>query len=316
VADLSPLIPLFAEGRTLIVLHAGDNDLVHLKRRFRLTFGAVFDTSLAARFLGFRNLGLEVLIRDHLGVELPPSRQKDDWSARPLTEAQEVYAAADVLHLFALKDRLRDELLRVDRLAWVEEECAALAAEPVAERLVDPDAYARLKGARELPAGGLAILRELYAARERLALAADRPPFKILSDATLVAIAAGALGDAETLAAIPGCTPRVVGRWGEAILSAIARGRSAPDPGPAAPLHAPRPSLPGVVRRRIEALRLWRTEAAPRLGLDPGVLLPNRLIHRVAEAGAPDLAALGRVEGVRRWRVEVIGAELVRAVVG
>ena len=308
--------PLFAAGRTEIVLHAGDNDLVHLKRRFGFTFGAIFDTSMAARFLGLRSLGLDVLIRDRLGIELPPSRQKDDWSVRPLSEPQRLYAAADVLHLIALKEHLRDELGRIGRLAWVKEECAALAAEPVSDRPVDPDAYARLKGARELPAGGLAILRELHATRVELAVGADRPPFKILSDATLVALAASAPADHEALRPIPGCTPRVIGRWGDAIVAAIARGRAAPDPEPPTSAREPRPSLSGAARRRIEALRRWRSEAAPRLGLDPGVLLPNRLIHRVAEAAPRDVAALASVDGVRRWRVESLGAELVRVVVG
>ena len=136
--DLSPLAPLFARARPLLVLHAGDNDLAHLKRLYRFTFGTVFDTSLAARFLGVRGLGLDVLIRDYLGVELPPSRQKDDWSARPLSPSQEHYAAADVHHLFALKDRLREELTRMGRLQWVEEECAGLAADPPVDRVVDP----------------------------------------------------------------------------------------------------------------------------------------------------------------------------------
>jgi ribonuclease D len=313
--DLSPLAPLLAGTRPRLLLHAGDNDLAHLKRRYRFTFGALFDTSIAARFLGARSLGLDVLIRDHLGLELPPSRQKDDWSARPLSPSQEHYAAADVQHLFALTDRLRDELTRVGRLAWVEEECAALAAEPPVEREVDPDAYLRLKGTRELSAEGPAILRELYELREQLALAADRPPFKILSEATLVALAKAAPSDAAALAGVVGCTPRVIGRWGGAILEAIARGRGAPPITPATSRpHGP--SLSGAARRRIDSLRRWRSEAAPRFGLDPGVLLPNRLIRAIAEVGPHDPAALARVDGVRRWRVEILGAELVQAVVG
>jgi ribonuclease D len=67
------------------------------------------------------------------------------------------------------------------------------------------------------------------------------------------------------------------------------------------------------VRRRIEALRLWRTEASPRAGLEPGLLLPNRLIGAIAHAGPRDRAALARVEGVRRWRVEGFGAEILAA---
>jgi ribonuclease D len=316
VVDLSPLAPLFAADRPRLILHAGDNDLLHLKRRYGFTFGAVFDTSLAARFLGGTSLGLEVLVRDHLGLELPPSRQKDDWSIRPLTEAQETYAASDVRHLFALAERLREELARVGRLTWVEEECAALAAEPATERVVDPQAYAGLKGARELPLRGLAILRELYDTREQLARAADRPPFKVLSDAVLVAIAQTVPVGAEALAAVPGCTPRVVDRWGKAMLGAVARGQALSDDQLPVLTRTPRPPMSGAVRRRIEALRQWRVEAAPRLGLDPGVLLPNRLIRVVAEAGPTSLSALEVVEGVRRWRVETIGPELIRSIVG
>jgi ribonuclease D len=107
----------------------------------------------------------------------------------------------------------------------------------------------------------------------------------------------------------------VVSRWGDAILGAIARGRSAPPAGPLA-ARPHRPSLSGAARRRIEALRRWRAEAAPRLALDPGVLLPNRLIRVIAEAGPRDLAELAAVDGVRRWRVDVLGPELLRAVVG
>lgn len=317
IADLSALAPLFAGQAPLIVLHAGDNDLAHLKRRFRFVFGPIFDTSLAARFLGARALGLDVLLREYLGVELPPSRQKDDWSRRPLTEAQERYAVADVQHLLALKDRLEQELELRGRRAWVEEECAALAAESPPARGPDPEAYAGLKGARDLTPRGLAILKTLYATRERLALAADRPPFKILADATLVAIAQQAPGDMAALGGLPGCTPRVIARWGETILDAVARARALPDDALPVLARPPRPpSVPGGVRRRIEALRRWRAEAAPRFGLDPGVLLPNRLIRPIAETAPRDLAALARVEGLRRWRVEVLGAEILAAIAG
>jgi ribonuclease D len=313
---LSALAPVFAAPRPRVVLHAGDNDLVHLKRRFGLAFAGIFDTSLAARFLGARALGLDTLLRQYLGVELPPSRQKDDWSVRPLTEAQERYAVADVQHLLALKDRLVEELTRIGRLAWVEEECAALAAEPVAERVTDPDAYARLKGARELPPYGLAVLRGLFDLRERLALAADRPPFKILADATLVAIAQGLPRDPAALGALPGCTPRVVSRWGAAILDTVGQALALPEsalPEPARPARPP--GVPGAVRRRIEALRAWRTQAAPAWGLEPGVLLPNRLIRPIAEAAPRDRAALARVSGLRRWRVEALGDQILAAIV-
>lgn len=314
IPDLAPLGPVLAPGGALVVMHAGDNDLVHLKRRHRFVFGRIFDTSIAARFLGRRALGLEVLLREELGVELPPSRQKDDWSVRPLTEAQERYAVADVIHLLPLKDRLVEALDRAGRRAWAEEECAALAAEPASEREEDPHAWARLKGARDLGPRGLAILESLYGLREELALAADRPPFKIVGDATLVAIAARAPESIADLGAVPGCTPRVVGRWGERILGAVAKALALPEEAlPALPRSPRPPMVEGAVRRRIEALRRWRETAAPRWGLEPGVLLPNRLIRVIAEAGPRDPAALARLDGVRRWRVEALGAEVLAA---
>jgi ribonuclease D len=313
VDDLSPLGRLVDQPGLVTVLHAGDNDLTHLKRRHGFRFAALFDTAVAARFLGVPALGLDVLLERYLGVRLPPSRQKDDWSARPLTEAQLHYAAADVFYLLNLKGRLVDELKRAGRFTWVEEECAVLAAQPVAERVEDPSAFVRLKGARELSAPGLVVLRELYELRERLARAHDRPPFKILGEETLVRLAQTPPGDQRALAEVPGCTPKVIARWGEAILDAVARARTRPDGELPLVERRPRPRIPPAAERRIERLRQWRGEAAPRVGLEPGLLLPNRLITAIALAGPRDQAELARVEGIRRWRVEAFGGEIVAA---
>ncbi len=311
--DLSALGPVFAEPGITTVLHAGDNDLVQLKRRHGFRFASLFDTYVAARFLGEPALGLDVLLTRYLNVQLPPSRQRDDWSARPLSEAQLHYAASDVFHLVELKRRLSDELRSVGRLAWVEEECAALAAQPVSERSVDPNAFAALRGARDLSPRGLGILRALHELRERLALAADRPPFKILQEETLVRLAQSAPADRDALGRVPGCTARVLARWGDAILDAVARGQALPDEALPRLERRPRSRVPAVAQRRIEALRRWRTEAAPRFGLEPGLLLPNRLIGVVAEAGPGDLGELASLDGVRRWRAQTFGAEMLAA---
>jgi ribonuclease D len=312
LGDLASLASVFANPSVVTVLHAGDNDLVQLKRR-GFAFAALFDTSIAARFLGAKALGLDVLLGTYLGVELPPSRQRDDWSRRPLSEAQRRYAESDVLHLFALKDRLTEELERIGRLAWVEEECAALAAQPAVERVVDPNAFARLKGARDLPPHNLAILRELHDLREQLARTMDRPPFKILAEETLVRLAQTPPDDEAALALIPGCTPKVIGRWGEAILAAVARARAVPETALPVLERSPRLRIPGIAARRIEALRQWRTEAAPRFGLEPGLLLPNRLITSVALAAPRDAGTLAALDGVRRWRAETFGGEIIAA---
>jgi len=108
-------------------------------------------------------------------------------------------------------------------------------------------------------------------------------------------------------------TPRVLGRWGPALLGAVERGLALDDAElPTLPRH-PRPVISGAMSRRIEKLRRWRTGATERIGLEPGIVLPNRLITAIAAAAPRTLDELGRVEAVRRWRVETVGAEILAA---
>lgn len=310
--DLGALGPLFADPAIVKVFHAADNDLAYLKRLYGFTVVSLFDTAIAARCLGLTALGLDELQRACLGVEPGKSRQKDDWSRRPLHQEQEAYAVNDVLHLIPLRARLEEELRARGRLDWLEEECAALAALDVPEKPQDPDAYLWLKGAKDLDGRGLAILRELSQAREKLALELDRPPFRILGHETLVLLAARQPRDEGALSTIPGCTPKVVGRFGAMVLEAIARGEAVPEDALPVRRRTSRPAVPGAVRRRSEALRAWRGVVAERLGLDPGFIFPQRLIDRLAADPPVDVAALAQVEGARRWRAELLGEEALR----
>src|SRR6266446_6635686 len=112
--DLAALGPVLADPGTIKVLHAADNDLAYLKRLYGVTVTSLFDTAVAARFIGATSLGLEGLLTQYLGVTAVKSRQKDDWSRRPLTGPQEAYALDDVLHLIPLRARLLEEL----RASW------------------------------------------------------------------------------------------------------------------------------------------------------------------------------------------------------
>jgi ribonuclease D len=309
---LQPLGPFFADAGVVKVLHAADNDLGYLKRLFGFTVANVFDTAIAARFLGVTSLSLDGLLRDFIGVDPGPSRQKDDWSKRPLSPAQETYALNDVLHLLPLRERLQEALRAKGRLRWVEEECAAVAALPAPEKAADPDAYIKLKGAKDLDGRGLAVLRELHQAREVLATKVDRPPFMILGNEVLVALAVLKPRDSNSILTVKGCTVNVVRRAGEAILAAVERGLAVPDAELPVRRTNPRPRVSGAVQRRSEALRAWRVEAAKLVELDAGVIFPQRLIDRLAHEPPRDLEALAQVEGVGRWRAELFGAELLR----
>lgn len=309
---LAALGPLCADPATVKVLHAAENDLAYLKRLFNFTVVSLFDTALAARFLGVPSLSLDGLLAQFLELTPVKSRQKDDWSRRPLSADQEIYALNDVLHLNDLRKRLTEELAAKGRLEWVEEESAALAALAVPEKIADPEAYLKLKGAKDLDRRGWAVLRELFGMREALALKLDRPPFMIVGNESLVALAAKRPHTTEEILAIPGCSQSVVRRAGAAILDAVARGESVDEAELPIRRPAPRPNVPGAVRRRTEALRVWRAKAATELGLDPGVLFPQRLIDRLAADPPRDAAGLEQAEGVRRWRAKLFGDDLLK----
>jgi len=309
---LQALGPFFADAGVVKVLHAADNDLGYLKRLYGFSVANIFDTAIAARFLGVTSLSLDGLLRDFIGVDPGPSRQKDDWSKRPLSPAQETYALNDVLHLIPLREKLLEALRAKGRDLWVEEECALIAAMSAPEKSADPDAYMRLKGAKDLDGRGLAVLRELHQARETLAIKLDRPPFMILGNEVLVALAALKPRDSNSILTIKGCTINVVRRAGEAILAAVERGLTVPDADLPVRRSNPRPRASGAAQRRSEALRAWRVEAAKLVELDAGVIFPQRLIDRLAHDPPRDLDALARLEGVGRWRAELFGAELLR----
>jgi ribonuclease D len=308
--DLSALGPVMSDPAIRKVLHGADYDVTTMKRDFDFTFRNLFDTMIAARFLGMPEVGLQAMLKAEMAVELSKDSQKDDWSRRPLTPRQEAYAVDDVRYLLELQRRLEARLSEAGRLAWVIEECEAVATLEPARRLKDPEGWLRIKGARQLTPRRQAILRELYAWRESIAESTDTPGFKILSPDTLVALAERQPLTVAELRQVRGVSPRLRAHGG-AILESIARAMSLDEQRLPRVVSPPRPVVSADTRRRVEALRRWRAGEAARLGLDVSIVLPQRLLDRVAEASPRDRTALAAVEGLRRWRVETFGEAIL-----
>src|SRR4051794_15580310 len=146
--DVHPVARLL-DGPGLAVLHAAQQDLDVLQRACKTVPARLFDTQLAAGFLGHPPPSLGTLLAAELGVRLPKGDRLTDWLRRPLSGGQLDYAAADVDHLLALHDRLVAELERMGRLAWAEDECELLRTRPVGPGDLD-DAWLRLKDTRAL----------------------------------------------------------------------------------------------------------------------------------------------------------------------
>jgi ribonuclease D len=311
--DLSPLAPVLANASILKVVHGGDNDVASMRRDFGFSFRTMFDTSIAARLLGDTELGLQAIVRNELGIELSKGSQKDDWSKRPLTAKQEAYALADVAHLMELAAVFTRRLAAAGRTEWAREEFEALANLPPNVKRTGPDEFRRIKGSNKLSRRQQAVLRELYLWREARAADADRPPFKIVGPDVLLALAARpspTIDDVERALSSYARQARQV----DVVFEAIQRGLDLPDSElPAREAQGERSTVSRAARASIEALRAWRDTQAAASKLDPSIVMPQRLIERIAVARPTTLAELAAVEGVRRWRVTEWGPSLLAA---
>jgi ribonuclease D len=311
--DLRPLAPLIADPEVTKVFHGADYDVTTMKRDFGFTFAGLFDTMIAARFLGLPAVGLQAVAQSELGIALSKDSQKDDWSRRPLTPTQERYAREDVRHLHTLRERLADRLTEQGRLAWVQEECEAVAALPAAQRRSEPDAWQKIKGVRQLPPRAREVVKHVVAWRDAMAEETDIPAFRILNTEALFALARNPPRDEAALRGVRAIWPRWR-RQAPALLSAVERALATPESDLAAIPSSPRPpQVPPETKRRIDVLRAWRTEEAGQLALDISIVLPQRLLEKVAEANPRSATELERIEGLRRWRVSALGDSLLRA---
>jgi len=181
---LSGLVPVLSDRSVLKVFHGGDYDVRLLKREGAAAVSNVFDTMIAAQIAGRERYGLAALLEEEFGVLLDKRYQRADWSRRPLDPGMLAYAAADTAHLLALSDRLSEELVRLGRLGWAEEEFLLLEQ-------VEPSAPKKpwclnVKGAGRLAPRQLARLQALLELREDLASSWNRPPFKVLVNQVLI----------------------------------------------------------------------------------------------------------------------------------
>lgn len=186
--NLDPVLDALS-GHELI-MHGADYDLRLLEKHHQFTPSAIFDTMLASRLIGERQFGYSTLVEKFLGVKLEKGPQKANWALRPLTERMEKYARNDTHYLKTLADKLRAGLESKGRLAWHQESCARLIAECTRAQPVDMDSVWRVKGSHLLGRPALAVLRELWQWRETEAIAANRPPFFVMSHEALVDVAA------------------------------------------------------------------------------------------------------------------------------
>lgn len=303
--DVGPLCTLLA-GPGLAVLHAAQQDLEVLSRACGTLPARLFDTQLAAGFLGHSTPSLANLVAAELGVKLPKADRLSDWLRRPLSDDQLSYAAADVAHLLEVYERQDAELVGLGRLAWALAECEELRTRPVGPG--DPlDAWLRLKDLRTLRGKARNVARAVGAWRERRAARQDLPARFILSDLAILGIAQRPPRSVDALRSIRGVEERHLRPpLVDELLAAVADGTS-----DTAELRSDDggSDLERRLRPAVALVSAWVAQLAKDQRIDTALL-----------ATRSDLVALlsGEVEArlATGWRAEVLGDDVKRLVAG
>lgn len=171
------------------IFHAAANDIAGLKRDFKFTVNNIFDTSVAAKILGYRQLGLAPILLEHFGISLNKKWQRYDWGRRPLRNEQIEYARFDTHFLIPLRHKLVAELKGKDLLWAAREAFEKLCMQQITEKHFRPGDFLHIYGAQSLDVVGKRILKALYLFREKEARRRDRAPFRILTNDTLLRLA-------------------------------------------------------------------------------------------------------------------------------
>jgi ribonuclease D len=303
--SLAPL-RVVLEGDATAVMHAASQDLEVLD----LACGAVpqrlFDTQLAAGFLGMSSPSLAALHERELGRRLPKGSRLTDWLERPLKDEQLDYAASDVAHLLEIHDRLVAQLTARGRLSWAEHECEELRrrAQP---RRAPEEAWRRIKEVRHLKGRQLAIAQSVAAWRERRAATIDQPVRYVLSDLAIVAIAQSAPTTLDALRGIRGLDERHArGEIGQQLVAAVVEGTKNPPP-PRDDTSAPEPSR--TLRPAVALVSAWVSQLAKDLEIDPALLGTRADIEGLVRNDPTSRMASG-------WRAEVAGEPVRQLVEG
>ncbi|MDX2564567.1 ribonuclease D [Streptomyces sp. TX20-6-3] len=306
------------------ILHAATQDLPCL-RDIGMLPTSLFDTELAGRLAGFPRVGLGAMVESVLGYALEKGHSAVDWSTRPLPEPWLRYAALDVELLVDLRDALEKELDRQGKLEWAHQEFDAIASAPPAPPRKDP--WRRTSGMHKVRRRRqMAVVRELWTARDKVAQRRDVSPGKVLSDAAIVEAALAVPVNVTALMALPGYGHRMGRRQLEQWQAAVDRARALPEselPQPGQQVAGPPPprawaDKDPVAAARLSAARAAVSALAEELNLPQENLITPDTVRRVcweppATGDASGVAAALTGYGARQWQVELVTPILVKA---
>lgn len=303
--EIAPLAEIL-DSDAVAVMHASNQDLEVLERACGCVPNHLFDTQIAAGFVGMRSPSLASLHDQLLGIRLEKGDRLTDWLHRPLEDRQLKYAAGDVEHLLEIDAELRRRLEDRGRLEWARAECELLRLRGTSAR--EPaQAWRRIKEARSLRGKAQNVVRHIAAWREELARDQNRPPRYVMSDLAVVAMAQRPPKDVNDFKRIRGLDERqlkVPDR--ETILRVIEEGRTSPPPPP-----DPTPSRDDIrdLRPAVALIAAWLAQFARDNDFDPALVGSRSDIEDLLRNAEDPRLGSG-------WRDRLVGEPIRRLVNG
>jgi ribonuclease D len=302
--DLAPLAAVLTGG-AVTVAHAAEQDLEVLDRACGAVPSRLFDTQVAAGFIGFSTPSLGTLVSDLIDIRLPKADRLTDWTRRPLSADQRRYAAADVAHLLELKAIITERLEKLGRLEWAEQECALLLSRRTPN---DPTvAWWRMKDARSLRGRTRGVAQAVAEWREREAMRRDLPARFVLPDMAMASLVHRVPTSREQLLEVRGLDARSMrANVVEGLLDAVGRGADLPADKVRVP---PTDDLTRELRPAVALVASWVAQLARTVRID-ATLLATRSDIAALLRGDPD-ARLANA-----WRAHLVGEPIRRLVEG
>ena len=303
--DLTPFLEILRDPDTLIVFHAARQD-VEIFNNLGAMPARLFDTQVAGMAAGFgEQIAYDALVRQMLRIEVDKSSRFTDWSRRPLSEAQLVYALGDVTHLAALFPMLRQKLEQAGRLPWVEAEMAALIA-PANYDVSPENAWKRLKPRKHAPKY-MAVFKGVAAWRERTAQLRDQPRGRILKDDAIDEIATQTPTDAEGLDRLRGVPRGFSGsKFGPELVAAVRDALASPEASAPAQPKAPSVQPPQSAGAVVELLKVLLKARSEEAGVASKLIATMSDLEKIAIDDRADTPAL------TGWRYDAFGADALK----
>ncbi len=310
INDFSPFSQLLENPEIIKVFHGSDFDVRSLDRELSVEIENLFDTEIACRFLNIKDRGLGALLKSFFNIDVDKKYQKMNWSKRPLKDEMIAYSVGDVATLVALHDLLKEGLEKIGRLAWAQEEFELQARVKYESNHLRP-LFRKFKGAGKLDNRRLAVLEHLLEVRLSQAEKKDLPPFKIMSNHSIMTMVQHRTVSVEQILKHRALSPKQAGMYGTLCVKAIETALALPHRDLPAYPRTRMPKKSPQVLGRIDALKKMREAASKALGIEPGFLINNNMIAAVASGKPANLEDLLQIPGMRNWQVEALGEQIM-----